>query len=154
MKQVSKLAVLGLAVALSATGCAQIDRSGTYSQQGHTQRADRVEMGTVTHATDITIQGNHRGAVGAGAGALIGGLLGSKVGGGSGQKVATVVGGIAGGVAGQHVEQRMANRAGQELTIQLDSGKYVSVTQQSTDQYFQPGERVRVIRGGVTRVLK
>lgn len=152
MQKMTLQAVSAIAALLILTGCAQMNRSGVYAQQNQVQRTDNVEFGTVIAATDITIQGKSD-YLGTGTGAVVGGVVGSQIGGGSGNKIATVVGGVVGGVAGGHVQQMAGNRSGQELTVQLDSGRAISVTQQ-TGQYFTAGERVRVVTGAVTRVIK
>jgi outer membrane lipoprotein SlyB len=86
------------------------------------------------------------------AGGVIGGIAGSNVGQGKGSTVGAVLGAVLGGVAGQAIEEKSTKKDGLEITIKLDSGKIIAVTQEADDQ-FRVGERVRVLSGnGVTRV--
>jgi outer membrane lipoprotein SlyB len=86
------------------------------------------------------------------AGGVIGGIAGSNVGQGKGSTVGSVLGAVLGGVAGQAIEEKATKKDGLEITIKLDSGKIIAVTQEADDQ-FRVGERVRILSGnGVTRV--
>jgi outer membrane lipoprotein SlyB len=92
--------------------------------------------------------------VGAGAilGAIVGGVVGNQFGSGSGRALTTIGGAVAGGVAGNAIEDRASKRAGLEITIKLDNGQMIAVTQEA-DEAFHPGERVRILSGhGATRV--
>jgi outer membrane lipoprotein SlyB len=63
-----------------------------------------------------------------------------------------VLGSVAGGVAGQAVEEATTRRAGLEITVKLDNGSLVAITQEA-DEVFKPGDRVRILSGsGVSRV--
>jgi outer membrane lipoprotein SlyB len=74
------------------------------------------------------------------------------VGGGSGQLAGAIGGAILGGIIGQNIEKSANERRGLELTVLLDSGKYVAVVQEA-DESFRPGDRVRILSGrGATRV--
>ena len=88
--------------------------------------------------------------------AIIGGLAGSEVGGGKGSSIAAVVGAVAGGIAGQKIEENATRKQGQELTVSLENGEIISVVQEVGSQgFFQPGERVRVLRqGGTARITR
>jgi outer membrane lipoprotein SlyB len=61
---------------------------------------------------------------------------------------------VAGGLAGQAAEKSLTTRQGQEITIRMESEEILSVIQEvENDQYFRPGDRIRLLRqGGVTRV--
>jgi outer membrane lipoprotein SlyB len=55
-------------------------------------------------------------------------------------------------MAGSAIEEQVTKKDGLEITIKLDSGELIAVTQEA-DETFHPGERVRVLRGsGATRV--
>ena len=74
------------------------------------------------------------------------------VGGGSGQVAGAIGGAILGGLLGSNIERSANERPGLEVTVQLDSGQYISVVQEA-DEGFRPGDRVRVLSGrGTTRV--
>ena len=90
--------------------------------------------------------------IGAAAGAAVGGIAGSNIGGGKGQAVGAILGAVGGGLAGAAVEEGVTRKPGLEITVRLDSGRLIAVTQEA-DENFAPGERVRVLTGGgVTRV--
>jgi outer membrane lipoprotein SlyB len=63
-----------------------------------------------------------------------------------------VLGAVAGGVAGHALEERLTKNDGLEITVKLDSGQLLAITQEA-DEQFHPGERVRILSGqGATRV--
>jgi len=149
MNKITVLAAL-LAVGL-LSGCAQQGLYGTSYSRDQVRQAQTVQYGTIESVTPVVIEGRDDGVVGAGTGAVVGGIAGSQVGGGSGRQLATVVGAVAGGLVGQRVEKSATTRQGQEVTIRLDSGRVVSVVQEvENDQFFHPGERIRVLGQGNT----
>lgn len=145
-----------LAVALIAatvlllTGCAGSQSGSAYSRS-QTRGEMLVRMGIVESVRTVTIEGTQSG-VGTVAGGILGGIAGSNVGKGSGATAGAVVGAVLGGLAGQAIEEQSSKKAGLEITIKLDSGQIIAVTQEA-DEAFLPGERVRILSGdGVTRV--
>ena len=61
---------------------------------------------------------------------------------------------LAGGVAGSAVEEGTTRQKGVEITVKLDGGRMIAVTQAADDkEMFKAGDRVRILSGGgVTRV--
>jgi outer membrane lipoprotein SlyB len=110
-------------------------------------------MGTVESVREVKIEGTKSG-VGTGAGAVVGGVAGSHVGGGKGQIIGGVLGAVVGGVAGAATEEGATRQKGVEITLKLDSGRLIAVTQAAEpNEVFRVGERVRILSGGgVTRV--
>jgi outer membrane lipoprotein SlyB len=50
------------------------------------------------------------------------------------------------------IEEGVMSKEGLEITVKLDNGRMIAVTQEA-DEQFRVGERVRVLSGGgVTRV--
>ena len=144
------LATLGLIAAL--TGCAGSQSGGSYSRS-QTRGEMHVRLGVVESVRTVTIEGTQSG-VGAVAGGAIGGVAGSNIGQGKGSTIGSIVGAVAGGVAGQALEERMGRKEGIEITVKLDSGQLIAITQEA-DEKFAPGERVRVLSGsGVSRVTR
>lgn len=138
------VAILGLA------GCAGSQSGSAYSRS-QTRGEMHVRMGVVESVRPVTIEGTQSGT-GAVAGGVIGGIAGSNVGQGRGSTVGSVLGAVLGGVAGQAIEEKTTKKDGLEITIKLDGGKIIAVTQEA-DEQFRAGERVRVLSGsGVTRV--
>lgn len=135
---------------LILTGCAGSQSGSAYSRS-QTRGEMNVRMGVVESVRQVAIEGTQSG-VGAAAGGVIGGVAGSDIGHGKGSTVGAVLGAVLGGVAGQAIEERTSKKDGLEITIKLDSGQIIAVTQEADDQ-FHAGERVRVLSGsGVTRV--
>jgi outer membrane lipoprotein SlyB len=143
--------VIGLAAILLA-GCASSQSGSSYSRSA-TRGEMNVRMGVVEGVRQVTIEGT-QSAVGPAAGAVIGGIAGSNIGQGRGSTVGAILGAVAGGVAGSAIEEGATKKAGLEITVKLDSGQLIAVTQEA-DEQFRPGERVRVLSGsGVTRVSR
>ncbi|MHB8759362.1 MAG: hypothetical protein ACYC5S_04470, partial [Thiobacillus sp.] len=82
----------------------------------------------------------------------VGGVAGSSVGGGRGSVIGATVGAVLGGLGGAAAEEAVTRDEGLEITVKLDSGRRIAVTQ-AADEEFRVGDRVRVLSGGgVTRV--
>jgi outer membrane lipoprotein SlyB len=110
-----------------------------------------VRMGVVESVRQVTIEGTQSGA-GTLAGGVVGGVAGSEIGHGKGSTVGAVLGAVLGGVAGQAIEEKVSKKEGMEITIRLESGQIIAVTQEA-DEQFRAGDRVRVLSGsGTTRV--
>lgn len=143
-----KLAFAAVAALLLVEGCAAPGMgSGSYSRT-EARREHSVRMGVVESVREVQLEGTRSG-IGPAAGAIVGGIAGSGVGQGRGAAVGTVLGGVAGGIAGQAAEQVATKRAGIEITVKLDNGQYVAITQEP-DQTFRPGDRVRILSDGST----
>ncbi len=136
------------AVLLSA--CAGGLGSGDYERE-QARGVQEVQMGVVESVREVRIEGTKSG-VGTGAGAIVGGVAGSELGQGRGSLVGTVLGAVAGGVAGSAIESGTTKEKGIEVTVKLDGGRMIAVTQ-AADELFKVGDRVRILSGsGVTRV--
>lgn len=147
MKTLSLFAAFSVALLVSA--CAS-QSAGSYSRS-EAQREMTVRFGIVESVRPVTIEGT-RSPVGAGAGAIVGGIAGSKVGQGRGSDVGAVLGAVAGGIAGAAIENKATQQQGVEITLKLENGSYIAVTQ-AADEVFKPGERVRILSDyGTTRV--
>ena len=146
MKTVVRIGMAGVALAL-LNACAP-SLSGSSYTRDQAQREQNVRMGVVESVRQVQIEGTRSG-VGPAAGAVVGGIAGSNVGHGRGAAVGAVLGSVAGGVAGQAAEQAATRQPGLEITIKLDSGRMIAVTQ-AADENFRPGDRVRVLSDGRT----
>lgn len=137
-------------LALLLGGCAYHGGSADY--RGYEARGEQsVRFGVVESVREVRIDPRETG-VGTAAGAVLGGMAGSHVGRGSGEVAGAIGGAILGGILGQNVERSANERKGLELTVLLDSGKYVAVVQEA-DEAFRAGDRVRILSGrGSTRV--
>lgn len=140
-----------VAVCVAVLGGCAASQSGSAYSRAQARQVQEVEMGMVESVRQVQIEGT-KTPIGSGAGAVVGGVAGSNVGGGSGRAVGAILGAVGGGLAGAAVEEGVTRRAGLEITVRLDSGRIIAVTQEA-DEAFAVGERVRVLTGGgVTRV--
>jgi len=140
------------ASSLLLAGCPAGLGSKDYSRS-QARTVQEVQMGIVESVREVTLEGT-KTPIGAGAGAVVGGVAGSTVGGGRGSVVGATVGAVLGGLGGAAAEEAVTRQKGVEITVKLDSGRMIAITQ-AADQEFRVGDRVRVLTGGgVTRVTQ
>jgi outer membrane lipoprotein SlyB len=152
MQKTSGVVTSALLAAVIAVlgGCASGTGGKDYSR-AQTRAAQEVQMGMVESVREVNIEGT-KTPIGAGAGAVVGGVAGSTVGGGKGSIVGATVGAVLGGLGGATAEEAVTRQKGVEITVKLDSGRLIAVTQ-AADEAFRVGDRVRVLSsGGTTRV--
>ena len=135
------------AVLLALGGCASGTGGKDYSRD-QTRTVQEVQMGVVESVREVNIEGT-KTPIGAGAGAVAGGVAGSTVGSGKGSVVGATLGALLGGVAGAAMEEGVTRQAGVEITVKLDSGRLIAITQ-AADESFKVGDRVRILSGGGT----
>lgn len=136
---------------LVLNGCASSMSGGAYERR-QARTAQNVEMGVVDHVRVVQIEGTKSG-VGAAAGVATGGVAGRQSGNSAvGKAVGGVAGAVVGGIAGAAIEEGVTRQKGYEITVRLDGGRLIAVTQ-AADEEFKVGDRVRILSGqGVTRV--
>ena len=140
-----------LAAALAMLGGCASGTGGKDYSRDQTRAVQEVQMGVVESVREVNIEGT-KTPIGAGAGAVVGGVAGSTVGGGRGSIVGATVGAVLGGLGGAAAEEAVTRQKGVEITVKLDSGRMIAVTQ-AADEAFRVGDRVRVLSGGgATRV--
>jgi outer membrane lipoprotein SlyB len=148
MKHAIFAIVVGSAIAL--TGCASSLSGSAYSRD-QARGEMTVRLGVVDSVRRVQIEGT-KSPVGSLAGGALGGVAGSQMGKGTGSTVGAIAGVIAGGLAGSAIEEGVTRQNGLEITVRLENGQIIAVTQ-AADEEFRPGERVRVLSGrGTTRV--
>ena len=142
---------LGLLTALLVSGCAS-SLSGSAYERRQARAAHDVQMGVVEHVREVLIEGTKSG-VGTVAGAAAGNVAGRTMGDSpTGRAIGGIAGAVVGGVAGAAAEEGLTRQKGLEITVKLDGGRLIAVTQ-AADEEFRVGERVRVLSGrGATRV--
>lgn len=128
-------------------GCASGLGGKDYSR-AQARVVQEVQMGVVESVREVNIEGT-KTPVGAGAGAVVGGVAGSTMGGGRGSVIGATVGAVLGGVGGAAAEEAITRQKGVEITVKLDSGRLIAITQ-AADEAFRVGDRVRVLTGGGT----
>ena len=113
-----------------------------------------VRIGTVESLRAVKIQSNEPSTVGVLGGAIAGAAVGHAIGQGGGNSAATVLGVLGGAVAGDAIQKSAMTQDGLEITIRLDSGYVIAVTQ-GADEVLRVGDRVQVLGGaGATRVTR
>ncbi len=153
----NKPLLLFVAVALgglAVQGCSTPGIGGSDYTYGQVRGEQSVRIGTVESIRRVKIQSGEPGLVGTLGGAVAGAALGHTVGEGNGSVAATLLGTLAGGAAGQALEGATSEKDGVELTVRLDNGYVIAVTQ-GLDEEFRVGDRVQVLGGaGATRVTR
>lgn len=95
---------------------------------------------------------------GSGLGALVGAALGSKMGEGNGRYIAGAAMGIVGGLAGSAAADSLSNgeKDAVEIVLTLNDGRTISIVQDADANTvsLQPGDKVRLIQGQMTRVVR
>jgi outer membrane lipoprotein SlyB len=141
-----------LAGMMMLSGCAS-SSSGSAYERRQARTVQDVQSGVVENVRSVMIEGTKSG-VGTAAGGVAGTIIGR---GGSGRSdIGRAVGGIAGavvgGVAGAAAEEGFTRQKGYEITVRLDGGRLIAVTQAADDE-FKVGDKVHIVSGqGITRV--
>src|SRR5512143_1643068 len=127
MKAVSKAAAV-LLVGVWTAGCVSSTAGSAYGRS-ETRQAQNVEYGVVQNVQTVQIEGTQSN-IGTGVGAVAGGVAGSAIGGGTRAKILGGLGGaVLGGALGSMTEEGITRRTGLQITVRLDSGRTVAVTQ-------------------------
>jgi outer membrane lipoprotein SlyB len=148
------LIIAAMLAAALLTGCAQRGLGGGDYSRSQTRGEMNVRLGTVETVRDVVIDANNSGT-GTLAGAALGGVAGSTLGRGDRASAAGAIAGVViGGIIGSATEKSANDRKGIEVTVKLEGGKLIAITQEK-DEEFRVGDRVRILSGqGVTRVSR
>lgn len=148
------LAVTAVAASTILAGCAMPGLGGGNYTRGQVRGEQTVRMGVVETVRDVVIDARDTGT-GTLAGAALGGVAGSTVGGGHKANAAgAIAGAVVGGIIGSAMEKNANDRRGVEVTVRLEGGKLIAVTQEK-DEEFRVGDKVRILSGqGATRVSR
>ncbi len=151
---IKNLAVLGTATVVLLAGCAAPGLGGGNYTRAQVRGEQTVRLGVVENVRDVAIDARDTGT-GTLAGAAIGGLAGSTLGGGHKANAAgSIAGAVIGGIIGSAVEKDANDRKGVDVTVRLEGGKLIAVTQEK-DEEFRVGDKVRILSGqGTTRVTR
>jgi outer membrane lipoprotein SlyB len=143
---------LAFAALLSLAACGSVHSGGTYdrNQAGEEQHVSR---GTIVSMREVQIDGTSSGAGQIGGGVL-GGVAGSTIGSGTRATIAgAVVGAVAGAVLGTVAERQITRTTATEFTVREESGLVIAVVQ-ANNEGLREGDRVVVLRGSKTRVIR
>ena len=157
MKKLSVLLVCAGFLALS--GCAS-NLGGSSYYRNETRSLQRVELGTLVAVHFVKIKGGtarggiSSGEAGTAVGAVAGGIAGNSFGSGNGRALATVGGIVLGALAGHAIGSGVGAANGVQLTVRLNNGRLIAVTQQAGRTNWRLGEQVEVLisQNGVARV--
>jgi outer membrane lipoprotein SlyB len=154
MKLKTTLIATALLASAVLAGCASPGLGGGNYTRSQTRGEMNVRLGTVETVRDVVIDASNSGT-GTLAGAALGGVAGSTLGRGDRASAAgAIAGAVIGGIVGSGVEKSSNDRKGIEVTVKLEGGKLVAITQEK-DEEFKVGDRVRILSGqGVTRVSR
>jgi outer membrane lipoprotein SlyB len=141
---ITKLAAAIACIGIVA-GCAHPGMGSGDYRRYEARGEQSVRFGVVESIRDVKINAFDTG-VGTATGAVLGGIAGSHVGRGNGEVAGALAGAVLGGIIGQNVEKSANERPGVEITVLLDSGRYIAVVQEA-DEQFRAGDRVRVLSG-------
>jgi outer membrane lipoprotein SlyB len=143
-----------IAASTLVTGCASRGVGGGDYSRGQVRGEQSVRLGVVEGVRDVVIDADNTGT-GTLAGAALGGIAGSTVGGGRRANAAgAVAGAVVGGLIGNSIEKNNNDRQGVEVTIRLEGGRIIAITQ-GKDEEFRVGDRVKILSGqGATRVTR
>lgn len=136
---------------VASTGCSPRVGGNDYNVSS-TRTNQKVQTGRITSIREVKIindSNNGKTELSTVGGAVVGGVLGSLIGGGSGQTVATVGGAVLGAAAGYGGSKVLTEQKGLEITVKLDSGEIVVITQ-GMDIALTSNQRVKIISGGDT----
>lgn len=137
-------ALVLLAVVLALPACS--NRGSKVYNDGEAYSVQRVSYGTVVAVDNVRVEKG-----GSGTGAILGGIAGAAVGsffGGGSGKILTVLGGAAAGaLGGSAIEGEAKSYNALQITTELEDGSIVVIVQKD-DEYFAPGDKVRIISTG------
>ena len=108
---------------LLLAGCASGLGGGDYARE-QARGVQEVQMGVVESVREVKLEGTKSG-------------------------IGTLAGSVVGGVAGAAAEEGTTRQKGVEITVKLDGGRMIAVTQ-AADEEFKAGDRVRILSGGGT----
>lgn len=148
-------AALALVAALAVpVGACSTHSADTYSRDEMGQ-AMTVTHGTVVSVRQVKVEGTQSG-VGAASGAAIGGVGGYQVGGDRSVNIIGAIGGaVIGGLIGLAAEKGLTSDTAEEVIVRQDDGTTRAYIQKMDDpNALQPGDRVLIMRGDKTRVVK
>ena len=142
-----------LMISFFAASCVNTSYAPDVVSRGDAQKQQYVVLGKVIDITEVVIEGDRqKGAV---AGALIGGVAGKGVTESETESdIASLIGGLIGSAAGAEIGSKITKKNAIELLIETNTGKLVSIIQETSSYNFSKNQKVRIIkRNGKSRVV-
>lgn len=144
---------LALTAAIALSACGGGVHSGSTYGRNQAGEEQHVSRGTIVSMRDVQVDGTSSG-IGKVGGGVLGGVAGSTIGGGTRAHIAgAVVGAVAGAVLGHVAEKQITKASATEFTVREESGLVIAVVQ-ANDEGLREGERVVVLRGSKTRLIR
>lgn len=142
-------------VALLLAACASQQMGGGRRMMGAGAAAPapqvgeaEIRYGRIAQIDPVSLDGDHQLGMGHVMGAVAGGMLGHQFGNGNGRMVAQVLGSLGGGYLGGQIQNKYVDkRPGQHITVTLNNGVAVGITQPA-DPALRVGDCVRVDGAG------
>lgn len=136
----AKLIMMFLGMNLLLAGCSAKapiaeNKPGTIKRE----KVIRVQQGTVTAIKNVLVQGEKSKT-----GSTVGSLTGSVLGASTVPYVGSLVGSMVGGAVGSSADDELSRKPGVEITLRLESGELVTVTQLVTTK-FKTGDKVKLV---------
>ena len=144
-KSILLTSTLIVSVILAGTGCDTTSQGSKTYTRDQAMAAQKIELGSITAISDVTIEKQESG-VGAAAGGVAGGFAGSTVGHGRGSTLAATAAAAAGAAVGSAVERKIGKKPAYEIQVKTDDGRQLVIVQEK-DEAFITGERVRILTG-------
>ena len=140
---------------LFISGCTGPSMAPNKPSRDQANKALPAQEGVVLDIQRVSIEGDARTAqiVGAGVGGVVANEA-TKSSGGATRTLATAAGAAAGAVVGDQASKTVLANDGEEVVIELSSGRVISVIQEPGDARLARGQLVWVVEGGSkTRVF-
>ena len=125
------------------TACTSVDYKPETVSQDQAGKIQTILLGTILDLRLVTIEGDRD--LGSAAGAIIVGDLASD---NDKAPVASgVIGALLGSAVGSEIGSKINEKNAIELTIELESGRIISIAQEVSDEFsFYEGQRVKIIK--------
>ncbi len=149
-----RIVVLGLSL-LFLGGCTGPSMAPDKPSRDQANKTLPAQEGVVLDIQRVSIEGDARTAqvVGAGVGGVVANEATKRTGGAT-RTLATAAGATAGAVVGDQASKTVLANDGEEVVIELASGRVVSVIQEPGEARLARGQLVWVVEGGgKTRVF-
>lgn len=145
-------------VAMFAAAAQAGDFSGSSYDSFEARRVQTAVIATVEDVREVrlaTQTDTSKYAAGA-LGGVAGAAVGQQLGGGNGRLMLTALLAAAGVQGGAEADRAMRTARAMEITVSLDNGQTYVITQEMDTEAasLQPGDRVRIITGANTRVVR
>tara|TARA_B100000925_G_scaffold272386_1_gene236287 strand:- start:85 stop:546 length:462 start_codon:yes stop_codon:yes gene_type:complete len=125
------------------TACTTVDYKPETVSQDQAGKIQTILLGTILDLRLVTIEGDRD--LGSAAGAIIVGDLASD---NDKAPVASgVIGALIGSAVGSEIGSKINEKNAIELTIELETGRIISIAQEVSDEFsFYEGQRVKIIK--------